>query len=126
MYSVTGRESPLRITRLLTAETAANYDIGGTTYTPADIGTLSGVVGFDDLVPYLGTGWGNAVEEGQGLTFSFDLGVVFQGSPDVTLSTTSTVAGLDTDLRTEEQQLEQDLDDFDVYPVVSLGMAWQF
>ena len=110
----------------MTAESAASYDIGGTTYTPADIGTLSGVVGFDELVPYLGIGWGNAVEDDQKLTFSFDIGVVFQGSPNVALSTTSTVAGLEDDLRVEEQQLEQDLDKFDLYPVVSLGLAWQF
>lgn len=74
----------------------------------------------------LGIGWGNTVEQNQNQSFSFDLGVIFQGSSDVRLRKTSSVAGLDTSLRAEEQQLEQSLDDFDIYPVLSLGVAWKF
>lgn len=108
------------------ARSASSYTIGDTSYTPAQIGTLSGKVTFDDVVPYLGIGWGNAVEDGQKVTFSFDLGVIFQGTPDVDLTTTSSVAGLADDLLAEERQLQQELDDFDAYPVISFGAAWNF
>lgn len=110
----------------MTAVSAANYDIGGTTYTSGQIGTLSGLVDFKSLAPYIGIGWGNAVEDGQNLTFTFDLGAVMQGAPNVDLSTTSSVPGLSSDLVTEEQQLAQSLDDFKIYPVISFGLGWQF
>lgn len=108
----------------------ATYDIGGVTYTAADVGTFTGKVDFDDMVPYLGIGWGNAVEKGQRLTFSFDLGVMFQGTPKATLSsvggTLSSDPTFQANLQQEEADLQKELDEFDAYPVLSFGIAWQF
>lgn len=110
----------------MTGEPNGTYDIGDDTYTAGDIGTLSGLVDFKDLAPYVGIGWGNAVEKNQNLTFSFDLGVIYQGSPQVDLSTTTSVAGLAEDLAAEEEQLQDDLDGYQLYPVISLGLAFTF
>ena len=114
----------------MTAKSAVSYDIGGTTYTPAEIGNFGGTVDFNNTAPYLGIGWGNAVEKGQRLTFSFDLGVLFQGSPNVSFTasggTLSSDPTLLADLATEEAQLEDDLSDYDMYPVLSVGAAFQF
>jgi len=112
------------------AESAVNYDIGGTTYTPAEIGSFGGTVDFNEFSPYVGIGWGNAVEKGQRLTFSFDIGVLLQGSPNVEFTasggTLSSDPALLADLEQEESDLETDLEDYELYPVVSMGLAFQF
>ena len=114
----------------MTAKLTGSTDIGGTNYTPGQIGTLAGAVSFNDVAPYIGIGWGNAVEQGQRLTFAFELGVLMQGKPKVDLTSTGgTLSSNSTfldNLATEEQQLEDDLKDFDMYPVISLGLAYQF
>jgi hypothetical protein len=107
---------------------AATYDIGGITYTSAQVGTMTGKIDFDNFAGYLGIGTGNALKK-SGTTFLFDLGVLFQGSPKVTLNANGTLAAnaaFMANLKTEEQQLQNDIDDFKIYPVVSIGCGWRF
>jgi len=40
-----------------------SFTIGNSTCSPAQVGTLTGKVDFDDVAPYLGIGWGNAVAD---------------------------------------------------------------
>jgi hypothetical protein len=46
----------------LDATPSKNVDIGDHTYTPSQIGTLSGGVKFKKTVPYFGLGFGNAAK----------------------------------------------------------------
>lgn len=108
----------------LTATPTSNQDIGGTTYTPAQIGTLSGDVTFKKSAPYAGIGWGNAARHGH-FGFSFEVGALFQGSPKVSLSASSGAVA-QIDLQSEAQQAEADLSDFKTYPVVALGLSFRF
>jgi hypothetical protein len=113
------------------------YDIGGVPV-PADlVGTLDAEADFDPVVPYAGLGWGNAVAGNKKVGFFIDLGVVFQGKADVTLtpnipanSPINTTPGarevLDTLLRREEQDLEDEVADYDLYPVVAIGLSYRF
>ena len=48
--------------------------------TGADVGTLRDSLGTDQIAPYFGIGWGNAV--GSGLGFALDLGVAHHGEPN--------------------------------------------
>lgn len=103
--------------------------IGDTFYSPAQIGTVSGTVSLDPSASYLGIGWGNAVGKNKRFGFIVDLGVLFQKSPDVTLSTTGLLSsdpGFQADLRQEELNIEADIEDFEAYPVVSLGFSFRF
>jgi hypothetical protein len=113
-----------------TAKTESSYDIGGTTYTAAQVGTLAGNVSFNDTAPYVGIGWGNAVGKGQRLTFALDVGVLVQGAPNAELTSTGGTLSSDpnfqANLATEEAELQDSLDDFDLYPVISVGLAFQF
>lgn len=105
-----------------------NVEIGNTTYTPAQVGTLQATIGFDDVAPYIGIGWGNAASGERGVGFSFDLGVMLQGDADVDL-VASNPAVSQADLQQEEQNLQRELDEFvnlDVYPVASLGISFSF
>lgn len=110
-----------------TATTGAT--IGNTFYSATDIGGISGTVSFDESASYAGIGWGNAVGKNKRFGFTVDLGVLFQNSPDVTLSTTGTLAGLpgfEADLRQEETNVEADIEDFEAYPVISFGFSFRF
>lgn len=108
-----------------------NVQIGSHTYPPEVVGTLHGTIKVQDtLAPYLGIGFGNAVAEDQLLTFMVDLGVIIQ-SYDATLTSDGPgmTAKLDTfrkDLREEEANLQKDMDDLKVYPVLTFGLAWHF
>lgn len=113
-----------------TAALANSYTIGGRTYTSDEVGTLTGRVFFDkDNVPYLGLGWSKNPGE-SGLGFSFDIGVVLQGEPTATLTAEGGTLVSDPqfqdDLEREEQALQEDMDEFDTYPVASIGISYRF
>lgn len=108
----------------LRAVPTSDIDIGGGTYTPAEVGTLSGNVDFDSTVPYFGVGWGN-VAEGRRFGFLVDLGFILQGSGKVGLST-STGLVPQSDLDAEAAIIEDDISDFDFWPVLSFGLAIRF
>jgi len=104
-------------------------EIGDQEYAPAEVGTLSGDVDFRSVAPYVGIGWGNAVGEDKRWGFVCDLGIVFQGSPDADLAATGPIASDPTfqaDLAKEEENLEDDLDFFKYYPVISFGISYKF
>lgn len=112
----------------LKATPTQNQTIGDQEYTPAQIGTLVGNVKFKKSAPYAGIGWGNAAN-GRGLGFSAEVGAIFQGAPEVTLRGDGGLAGdpaFEADLRREEQEAEDDLEDFKIYPVVSFGLSYRF
>lgn len=108
----------------LDARPNKSVEIGNTTYTPAEIGTLNGSVDIDGLSPYLGIGWGNPFGGDRRWGFTLDFGVAFTDSPDVALSATGIVA--QADLEKERKDIEDDLDSFKFYPVISLGLFFRF
>jgi hypothetical protein len=113
------------------------YNIGGVPVPVSFVRTLHAKADFDPVVPYAGFGWGNAVAPGKKLGFFADLGVIFQGKADVTLtsdipanSPINTTPGardaLDILIRREEQDLEDDAADYQYYPVVAIGLSYKF
>jgi hypothetical protein len=66
------------------SSTSENVRVGGTTYKPTDIGTLRGAVGFGAVTPFISIGWDWSRNNRFGI--AFDMGVVSQGSPTVSLS----------------------------------------
>lgn len=105
--------------------------IGSHTYNPDTIGTLNGQIEVSSaLTPYVGIGFGNTVGEDQLLTLTLDVGVIFQ-SYDVSLDSDGAgmTAQLDTfreDLKKEEGLLQKDADDWKIFPVVAISLAWHF
>lgn len=109
----------------LEARPSGSVTIGNTTYPAAAVGTLDGEVSFKSSAPYAGLGWGNAVAGAKGFGLNFEIGAVFQGAPDVELSSSSGLVDQD-DLDREAREIEDDLDNFKVYPVVSFGVSYRF
>ncbi len=113
------------------------YEIGRFQVPVELVGSLDATVDFDPVVPYAGLGWGNAVGGDGGWSFAFDLGVIFQGEADATLtpvipadSPINTIPGLrellDVELAREERELEEEAADYDLYPVLSIGVSYKF
>ena len=106
--------------------------IGDHRYQPATIGTISGRADVkNDCVPYVGIGWGNSVEDDAALTLSLDIGVMFQSydvSPLYATGTgmTSSDGTFREDLQKERKNIQDDLDDWRIYPVVALSLAYHF
>ena len=97
---------------------------------PADeLGTVNAELDFDSAAPYLGIGWGNAVKE-PGWSFAADIGVFFQGDPDVRLMLTDVNPLIADEAEAERAQAEAELrdevDSFDLYPYLSIGAAYRF
>jgi hypothetical protein len=78
----------------------------------------------NSVAPYLGIGWGNAVKPGNRWGFSANLGVMFAGSPKVELTAPGYIPA--ADVEAERKQLQDDLDWLSIYPVLSLGLSYQF
>ncbi len=111
----------------------ANYgvsiDIGGTTYTAADVGVVTTDIEFDSFAPYVGIGWDTTFGDEGGFGFSCDVGALFQGEPDVSLSTTGLLSadpGFLADLAAEEEELQNSGDNCTICPVLSVGINSRF
>jgi hypothetical protein len=105
------------------------YTIDGNQYPASAVGSLTGEYKYgNSIAPYLGIGIGKTTNEG--LSFNADLGVMFAGSPKVSLNASNpafnnnpiTRSQLDNQVR----QTENDLRGFNVYPVLSVGLAYGF
>jgi hypothetical protein len=111
------------------ATTAATYNIGNTTYLGSQVGLLTGSVEYNKFAPYAGIGWDTSFGKESGWGFIFEVGALFQGSPDVTLQADGPIAsdpGFQTDLALEKSNFEDDLNNFEIYPVVAIGLSYRF
>ena len=112
------------------------YDIGGVPVPVELVGTLDAKVEFDPIVPYAGLGWGRAPGSGSGFGVTLDLGVIFQGEGEVTLTPVIPAGSplndplarqaLQVLLLALDEDLQDDVADYDLYPVVSLGISYRF
>ncbi len=107
------------------SSSSSGLTIGDTFY--PGIG-LDSKLDFDSTAPYLGVGWGNALAAGKGWGFNVDLGIMYQGSGNVTLTPTGAGASLvdANDIALEEQRFEDDIRDYKYYPVFSFGVSYKF
>lgn len=109
------------------------FTINGTPYPAAAVGSLSGTVKPGNTwAPYLGVGYGNVWTKG--VNFYFDLGVMFMGSPKVTLTANcnpavvgaATCAAIANDVEAERRKVEDKVKKFEYYPVANIGLTIGF
>jgi hypothetical protein len=108
------------------ARLAGPITIGDRTYSPEEVGSLTGRLQYRDFSPYAGIGFG-----GRGrISFLFDVGVVFAGYPRASLVATTTLTGeekaaFDQNVQQEVEQIQSDIESrkyLKYYPVISLGL----
>lgn len=101
---------------------------------PFEIGSISGTAQGDEVVPVVLLGWGNPFRGGR-VNLSFEIGAFYQGEPEVDLgfetgAPIDTIAGLREDLNRaieeEERELERELEDYTIVPVVSVSLTVSF
>jgi hypothetical protein len=116
----------------MTPKAGNSYVVNGNTYNASQAGSINGSVDFNKIAPYLGIGWGNAVAKNKGWGFSADLGVMFQGSPNTNLSNSGCTASaaicsqLASDIAVEKKNLNDKVNDYNIYPVVRVGASYHF
>lgn len=112
-----------------TGTSTGDFTINGVTYTPAEVGTLRAGFGLKERGTYFGIGWGTAPRS-SGFGFSFDVGILQQDAPQAIIvpegGTLIADPVFQADIQAEEDKLNEDLSDFDTYPVVSLGISYKF
>jgi hypothetical protein len=112
------------------------YDIGDNTYTSNNL-ELKAKIAFAKASPYLGLGWGNTIG-GTGLSGNIDLGILYAGKPSASLDASGTVsngvidvnvrhyAAFQQDLEKERADLEDELKNFNVLPIIQFGLIYKF
>ncbi len=103
----------------------------GDAVVPADqLGRVEADIGFDSLAPYVGLGWGNAIDKDGRWTFSLDVGVLLQGEPEVTLVTPDVdpafAAVVEAERQRAEDELRDEVDSLEFYPYISVGLGFRF
>ena len=103
--------------------TNANFDIGDGSY---DLDSVSLEISYDTFAPYFGLGWDTTFGDRDNWGFCFDLGLVYSGSPEAAVSISGSDAAIATasgDVQKEINDLQESLDDFEWWPVLSAGLV---
>ena len=92
------------------------------------------------VAPYVGIGWGDSIAESKAWSFTVDVGVLYQGSVDASISMSGSAKehksgkkiNLKTDktflkdVKAEEYDTAHEMKGLEWYPVLSVGVAYRF
>jgi hypothetical protein len=133
-----------------TAKSGATYDVGDCTFEsdPNDPLRINGVTDFAGTAPYLGMGWGGNMNAAPGFFATFDLGVMFSGSPDTSLKGRGSARNADVtqpqcgdpvnysdvsgyqefqdEIEKAEDEANEESEDFKLWPNIAFGLGWRF
>ena len=112
---------------------------------PHEDGQIDMVLDFERIAPYFGAGWTSGAIGDPGFSFSVDAGLLYQRAPrlsgsgtadgcsfsisrggDATVRGCTDTAELKADLEREHMDLADDLNDFEWYPVLAIGVSYRF
>jgi len=106
------------------------HQIGSQTYSAAQVGTIHvHAQPAKQIAPYLGFGYDTShyISDGSQLTVSTELGALYTGTPEVSLTADKPGVISAADLSAEQDRLSQDLSKFYYfYPVVSVSVKLSF
>lgn len=104
-----------------------SYNIGGQTFNASDVGNLRGKATFDSVAPYAGVGLDFRVFDTFGL--HFDAGVMYQGSAELSLTADGAIANdaaFRAALEQERLELEEEVSDYEWFPVIAASFSVNF
>lgn len=119
------------------ASETGSFEVGDRTYQTSEIGTLTGLAGFEnDTAPYVLFGLGRTVGGGFGLSLA--VGAISYGPLTANLQNSQCTLGaneierdelcglLKTNIAIEEARINDDLEDFELWPFLRLGLSYSF
>lgn len=95
--------------------------VGTVTVTKQDVGEVVADVTWSGVAPYLGLGFGRTVPKKR-LGFGIELGTYFVSSPNVNLTASKLLAPT----ATQEEKLQNSLEDFKFIPRIQFRLAYKF
>jgi len=97
--------------------------IGDIDVTPETIGSIYYRLNPNEICPYLGLGFGRTISKNKIVSFNFDFGAVYQGSPNVTLRAT----GMVSPTANEDQRkiLEDNVKEYNFFPFISFQLSFR-
>lgn len=105
-------------------------EIGGTTYTPSQVGTLSGAIKLQDVAPFVGVGWDDTFTRRSPWGFRAIAGVAFSDTPEVALDSSggslSNNATFQDRLDDEARDIQDDVEGYGFFPVIQVGLNYRF
>jgi hypothetical protein len=114
----------------LDATPTGNVNIGGATFTPAQVGTLTGRIELEKTAPFIGVGYDNTFAPNGRLGFRILAGAAFGDKPTVDLDARGGTLSNDLVFRArlddEERQIQDEADNYKVLPVVQAGLNLRF
>ncbi len=126
----------------VTPSESLSFEFQGNTYSTDDIAKVNTKADFDPIAPYIGIGWDTSFAKKKGFGFTFDLGIIFQGSAEVDYSVhykelvnptaieaeirEKLINDINKDLEKEKISLQEELDKFEILPYVSIGFNYKF
>ncbi len=100
--------------------------IGNTSYDSSAIGNVNLDVEPNAVSPYLSIGGSFYLDKAKHWSLNGEIGVVFTGELDVSLSNSGPGAVNPADLALERQQIEDWTDDFQFYPILKISLSYSF
>lgn len=126
-FRISGGVTTVRSPWSLDATTVSTYTLNGTSYPAADVGALEGEIGMEHSVaPAILLGWGNPVRRGKHWGLVLDVGLAYVGREQLVLRADGPLAsdpGFRRDLAAESARHSSR---HAVWPVLKLGVSYQF
>ncbi|MBM4382086.1 MAG: hypothetical protein FJ091_01830 [Deltaproteobacteria bacterium] len=113
----------------VSARPANDVTIGGVTYTPAEIGRLTGTVDANAVAPVVTAGWGGRLRSG--FTVAAEAGFAYQGALKISnLRARGGLLegdpGLLADLEDEEERIEREVKSYKYLPIAQIVLVYRF
>lgn len=108
-----------------------NFELNDNTYLGSEVDNLQMQVSYPESGAYVGLGWGNPVRSEKGFGVTFDVGAYYLGEPEVAQQLTCSPTALNcaqmkADAEADRKDIEKELSDFPFWPLVQLGLTYQF
>jgi hypothetical protein len=104
-----------------------SYTINGTTYTAAQVGSANAEVKYNKIAPYVGLGWGNAIDKSGNFKFSVDAGAMYVGSAKTSLSVSNPANAVSqADIDSESSKLQNNANKLKWWPLIALSLTYRF
>ena len=119
-----------------------SFTLGGTSFVsdPTDPVNGRGKIEFNRVGPSFTVGWGNLLPRSKKrFTIPFEVGIVYQGAPKATLNLTGSACDssgvncrsttdptIQSHIQSEQTKINNDINFFQVYPIISIGFGFKF